>query len=93
MWVQQRPFVEQKLYAVLENCKRTLFLNSEIPKDDRLILRQKIKSGDQALIQILSDAGICKLIQATRDCRSDSESIFKRKNKAKKSSKLTRKRA
>jgi len=42
-----KPISQQKLLEVLENCKRTQMLNSEIPKDDRLVLRKLLKDGDE----------------------------------------------
>ncbi len=42
-----KPISQQKLLEVLENCKRTKMLNSEIPKDDRLVLRKLLKDGDE----------------------------------------------
>ena len=51
----QKILAEQKLFEVLENCKRISVHKQEIPKDDRLLLRKWIKEKDQILMQILSE--------------------------------------
>lgn len=50
----QKRLPEQKLLEILESCKRKKSLYSEIPKDDRLLLRKSVREGDSELIQILS---------------------------------------
>lgn len=65
------PFHSKNYTSYLNNVNVLSFLNVEIPKDDRLMLRKMIKDGNEEVIKLLSDSSKYPIIKIIKKYKSN----------------------